>query len=304
METLTNPKEKDLSELEEYSDKSFFSYLKFKQLPENLISFIMYGIALVHEVQSEEKQTISTKDGMAAVKKYISSLARYSQGPFLYCLYGSGDVPQAFCRASAVRNGIFVLNKKVSDILCENNQFSGIVTENTVIKSKYLVSNAQHFYSFVENTEPCTMRCVCIIDRSIVEENNFLYVVVPPNSFGNEYSINMFQIDYTLKVVPNGKYLIYISTKYTENSKSIISGLIDQFFNKEITENGKPNLLQVALYTVNKSVYKNIIPDNIFTVKEPDETVAFDNSLIQAQEIFKKMFPDQEFLPEIEESLQ
>ena len=46
------------------------------------------------------------------VKLYAESLARFQGGsPYIYPLYGLGELPQAFARLSAVYGGTYMLNK-------------------------------------------------------------------------------------------------------------------------------------------------------------------------------------------------
>lgn len=37
-------------------------------------------------------------DGVNNTKRFLESLGRFGKTPFLYAMYGSGDISQAFCR--------------------------------------------------------------------------------------------------------------------------------------------------------------------------------------------------------------
>jgi len=261
LDAFLKPNEGDLIELEEYSEKSLLSYLEHKNLSENLKSYILYCIALLNEEQTEENN-ITTKDGLNLVKRYLKSIEMYGLSPFLYCLYGTGDISQAFCRASAVYGGIFILDKSISDINVDiNNVYTGIVySQGKTINSTYLISNSDHIYSFVESEEGAVSKCVCFTDKSITATNNFLFLIVPPNTIGNKYSISIFQVDSSLKVVPPGKFIIYMSTKYTPNAYETFSKIIDMLFSnlQEVTD--KPNLLSSSFYTEYKRKLKPNAP--------------------------------------------
>ncbi len=43
------------------------------------------------------------------MRLYAESLARYSKSPYIYPLYGLGELPQAFSRLSAIYGGTFML---------------------------------------------------------------------------------------------------------------------------------------------------------------------------------------------------
>lgn len=40
----------------------------------------------------------SCRDGVNRTKHFLNSLGRYGNTPFLWPMYGSGELPQCFCR--------------------------------------------------------------------------------------------------------------------------------------------------------------------------------------------------------------
>lgn len=51
------------------------------------------------------------------IKLYSDSLARYGKSPYLYPLYGLGELPQGFARLSAIYGGTYMLDKPIDEIL-------------------------------------------------------------------------------------------------------------------------------------------------------------------------------------------
>ena len=49
--------------------------------------------------------------------RYLNSISRYGQSPFIYPVYGLGGLPESFSRLAAINGGIFVLNRTVDEIL-------------------------------------------------------------------------------------------------------------------------------------------------------------------------------------------
>lgn len=43
-------------------------------------------------------EQINCIDGIKNTKKFLSSLGRYGNTPFLFPMYGCGEIPQCFCR--------------------------------------------------------------------------------------------------------------------------------------------------------------------------------------------------------------
>ncbi len=73
--------------------KPFIEFLKNKKLTENLQDFILHSIAMVTQ------QTL-TEEGLKATQHFLRCLGRYGNTPFLFPLYGLGEIPQCFCRVN------------------------------------------------------------------------------------------------------------------------------------------------------------------------------------------------------------
>lgn len=82
-----------------HEDKSFYTFLKERKLTANLIHYVLYAISM------SNKET-PFKQGVENTKRFLNSLGRFGKTPFLFSLYGSGDITQAFCR-------FFTVNKIV-----------------------------------------------------------------------------------------------------------------------------------------------------------------------------------------------
>jgi Rab GDP dissociation inhibitor len=86
---------------------------------ENTIDFIGHSLALHRDDHYLGEPALET---VKKVKLYAESMARFQGGsPYIYPLYGLGELPQAFARLSAVYGGTYMLAKpecKVCDILC------------------------------------------------------------------------------------------------------------------------------------------------------------------------------------------
>lgn len=83
-------------------------------------------------------------EGVARTKKFLSSLGRYGNTPFLFPMYGCGEIPQCFCRLCAVFGGVYCLKRSIKQINFDNNadgdkQFKSIQCEHQEIKAKNIV---------------------------------------------------------------------------------------------------------------------------------------------------------------------
>lgn len=58
----------------------------------------------------------SCPDGVLATRRFLESLGRYGNTPFLFPMYGCGEIPQCFCRLCAVFGGVYCLKRKVTEV--------------------------------------------------------------------------------------------------------------------------------------------------------------------------------------------
>ncbi len=110
--------------LVDFENKTFQQYLVSKKLTKTVCHFVQHSIAMVPDTSStlEVSLTFVADDefvlillqlllvlggyifayflpqGLKATKKFIQSLGRYGNTAFLWPLYGSGELPQCFCR--------------------------------------------------------------------------------------------------------------------------------------------------------------------------------------------------------------
>lgn len=76
----------------DHESSTFAQFLQTRKLTPSLQHFILHSIAMVSEAES------STLQGLQATKKFLQCLGRYGNTPFLFPLYGQGEIPQCFCR--------------------------------------------------------------------------------------------------------------------------------------------------------------------------------------------------------------
>lgn len=78
-------------EFKGFEDKTLKQYLESKNLTENLMHYVLYAIAMSND-------TTPCMVGVERTQRFLSSLGRYGNTPFLWPMYGTGELPQCFCR--------------------------------------------------------------------------------------------------------------------------------------------------------------------------------------------------------------
>ena len=77
---------------------------------------------------------------------FSESLARYGKSPYLYPLYGLGELPQGFARLSAIYGGTYMLDKPVEEIVYdENGQVCGVKSQGETAKTKMVIADPSYF---------------------------------------------------------------------------------------------------------------------------------------------------------------
>ena len=80
------------------------------------------------------------------VFKCSESLARYGKSPYLYPLYGLGELPQAFARLSAIYGGTYMLDKPIDEVVYdENGQVCGVTSQGETAKTKMVIGDPSYF---------------------------------------------------------------------------------------------------------------------------------------------------------------
>lgn len=106
-------------------------------MDENTADFTGHALALYRDDQYKQQLFPVTVE---RIRLYSDSLARYGKSPYLYPLYGLGELPQGFARLSAIYGGTYMLDKKVDEIVIENNKVVGVRCGGEVARCKQVIN--------------------------------------------------------------------------------------------------------------------------------------------------------------------
>lgn len=78
-------------------------------------------------------------------KLYSESMARYGKSPYLYPLYGLGELPQGFARLSAIYGGTYMLDKPADEIVTnEAGEVVGVRSGDETAKCKLVICDPSY----------------------------------------------------------------------------------------------------------------------------------------------------------------
>ena len=114
------------------SSLSFETYLREHQkLSPSLTALVRYALALeTGDDESSSSSSSSTADGMKQLCAHMLALGRYGGTAFLVPMYGSGEIPQAFCRSAAVYGATYLLRRAPLGIVVRNSSSSKDSSDN------------------------------------------------------------------------------------------------------------------------------------------------------------------------------
>lgn len=103
-------------------------------LDKNTQDFTGHALALYRD---DDYLNEKAMDMIKRIKLYSDSLARYGKSPYLYPMYGLGELPQGFARLSAIYGGTYMLDKPVDEIVFgDDGKVIGVRSGEEVAKCK------------------------------------------------------------------------------------------------------------------------------------------------------------------------
>lgn len=180
-------------------------------LKPDTINFIGHGMALQVNDEYLNKPALAI---VQAIKLYSDSVNCYGKSPYIYPLYGLGDLPQAFARLSAVYGGTYMLNAEFNGLeFNENGHVSGVKIGNELVKCNYIISDPSYFPDKVKLSVK-VIRAICICSSPIqdIGSVNSAQVILLQKDFNRANDIYIGMVSSDHMVAPPGKYICIIST--------------------------------------------------------------------------------------------
>lgn len=186
--------------------------------------FIGHSMALY---QSDEYINApgQAKETIERIRLYANSMARYGKSPYIYPLYGLGELPQGFARLSAIYGGTYMLNTSVDEILKDaSGKVTGIKAtmaergneEQSMkfeTKTKMILGDPSYFPDKVRVTG-YLLKCICILNHPIDKTNDSdsLQLIIPQSQVGRKHDIYIAVVSGAHNVCPKGYYIAIVST--------------------------------------------------------------------------------------------
>jgi len=164
------------------------------------------------------------KETIDRIRLYANSMARYGKSPYIYPLFGLGELPQAFARLSAIYGGTYMLNTSIDEILYEGGKVSGIratmkdrgdgeASMTFTTKTPMILGDPSYFPGKVQVVGHL-LKAICILNHPLDKtgEADSLQLIIPQSQVGRKHDIYISMVSSAHDVCPKGYYVAIVST--------------------------------------------------------------------------------------------
>ncbi|ELU17873.1 hypothetical protein CAPTEDRAFT_148575 [Capitella teleta] len=177
---------------------------------DNTQQFSGHAIALHLNDDYLAKPAVET---ILRIKLYFESIVRYGKSPYLYPLYGLGELPQGFARLSAIYGGTYMLDKDVTEIVYEDGKVVGVKSGEEMARCDMVIGDPSYFKEKVKKVGQ-VVRAICIMNHPIPNTKDSLscQVIIPQGQVGRKSDIYVCCVSSTHMVTSKGYYTALVAT--------------------------------------------------------------------------------------------
>ncbi|CCW67307.1 unnamed protein product [Phytomonas sp. Hart1] len=176
------------------------------------ITFVGHAVALQ---SNDDYLQQPAHDTVMLCKLYENSFHMYSTSPYVYPLYGCGELPQAFSRLSAVYGGTYMLQTPVDRVNFDaDGVFESIESEGKKAHAKFVVGDPSYFPDRVRAVGK-VVRVIAIMDHPIPglkTSAKSCQIIIPQTELRRKNDMYILQLSGDNKVCPAGKFIVIIGT--------------------------------------------------------------------------------------------
>lgn len=179
-------------------------------LDQNTMDFTGHALALYRDDKYLHEPCGET---IKRIKLYTESIQRYGKSPYLYPLYGLGELPQGFARLSAIYGGTYMLDKPLEELVYEGGKVVGVKSQGEVAKCKCVIGDPTYFPDKVQNVGQ-VVRAICITTHPIpnTKDAQSCQIIIPQNQVGRNSDIYVCCVSAAHNVAAKNYYIAMVST--------------------------------------------------------------------------------------------
>ncbi|OAA54811.1 secretory pathway GDP dissociation inhibitor [Niveomyces insectorum RCEF 264] len=230
-------------------------------------------------------------EAITRIRLYGNSVARYGKSPYIYPLYGLGELPQGFARLSAIYGGTYMLNTDVDEVQFDGGKAVGIkatmanADDKTTFETKaqFIIGDPSYFPDKVKVVGH-VLRAICILKHPLSNTNeaDSCQLIIPQSQVGRKNDIYVACVSSAHSVCPKGYWIAIVSTiaETTANHHLELQPGLDRLGKIEEQFMGPP----IPLY----EPLADGTSDNIFISKSYDATSHFETTTDDVKDIYRR----------------
>jgi Rab GDP dissociation inhibitor len=261
--------------------------------------FIGHAMALYAEDSYLDKPA---REPIERIILYVRSMARFGNSPYIFPLYGLGELPERFSFLSAVYGGTYALNTPLQEILYDaDGKVSGVrfphpLTKNeTVVKTKKVIADPTYFIGDDKRIRKVgqLVRAICVLQHPVEGTDNAqsAQIIIPASQMGRKNDIYISLLGPVFNVCPEGFYLASVSTMIENRDSGNPHVELEPGFERLGLGNGhlgpkEEKFIQVV------DLYEPVedgTRDNVFISRSYDATTHFETCTDDVKDIYKRV---------------
>jgi len=162
--------------------------------------FIGHAMAL-YQTDNYQEEKGQAPEAIERIRLYGNSVSRYGKSPYIYPLYGLGELPQGFARLSAIYGGTYMLNTNIDEVIYEGSKAVGIKATMSdregepmhfSTKAKMILADPSYFPDKVKVTHQ-VLKAICILNHPLAGTDNSdsCQLIIPQSQVGRQNGISI-----------------------------------------------------------------------------------------------------------------
>jgi Rab GDP dissociation inhibitor len=189
-------------------------YKKFS-LEETTQTFTGHALALELDDGYKSRPALAT---IEKIRMYADSVNRYGKSPYIYPLWGLGGLPEGFSRLCAIHGGVYMLDKKIDEIVYDSNgRVTGVRSGEETARCKSIIADPSYFIGTDKIRKTGQIACsISIMNHPIPDTNDSdsAQIIIPNEAVaGRTSDLYVCCVSYHHKVAAKGKYIAVVCGK-------------------------------------------------------------------------------------------